>query len=114
MRGIGEMKHLITIYKRKVDNSSGSSVETLEKALTARAARRDMSGREFAIAGGVHAESRVIFTIRKPLAIRLDSGMVLEHQGERFEVAEVIPNPMWKGMLDIRAQSTRMEGLGYV
>lgn len=114
MRNIGEMRRPVSLWKRAVDTTTGSSVESYELLLQTRAARRDMSGREFALAGGTHAESRLIFTIRKPAAVTLDSGVTLIDAGVRYEVVEVVQNPVWRGMLDLRATSTRMEGMGYV
>lgn len=113
MRNIGEMRHPVTLYRRSVDNATGSAVEVFTELMRVRAARRDMSGREFALAGGKHTESRVIFTIRRPNAMQLDSGIIIEDAGVRYEVVEVVANPVWPRMLDLRAQSTRMEGLGY-
>lgn len=113
MRGIGEMKRLIGLYERKVDTTSGSSVETLELIAHVRAARWDMSAREFAMAGGRQAESKMIYTIRKLISRELNSGVVIMDGDERLEVVEVVANKQRPGFIDLRAQTTRMEGMGY-
>ena len=73
-----------------------------------------MSGREFAVSGGKHVESKMVYTIRRPITLTLNSGIVIKDGAEKLEVVEVVDNAVRRGFIDLRAQTTRMEGLGYV
>lgn len=111
MRTIGEMRHVITLL-RKVTGDGGDSRVTWETALCARAARREMSGREFAAAGATGYERVVEFTIRTPRDIALDSGLAVLYAGARLECVQVIPDMPKKGFTRLRTVGRGMEGYG--
>lgn len=109
MRGLGDMKYLLTLYAR--DETSGQATKLLG---TVYAAKGHISGKEFLQLGAAHQENTAIFTIRKPIAWQLNAGIEVEDSnGRRWQAVDVVPNAMYPGCIDLRCVSTRLEGLGY-
>ncbi|MBQ8537833.1 MAG: head-tail adaptor protein [Clostridia bacterium] len=108
MRGLGDFKHLLTLYAR---GESGRATNPLG---TVYAAKRTASGKEFLELGAMHQQSTVIFTIRRPINWQLDSGIECEDsRGRRWQAVEVTPNLLYSTCLDVRCVSTQLEGIGY-
>ena len=112
MRSIGEMNRRLKLYRRTVDTSTGSSIETRVMMMEIWGARRDMGGREFTQGSAVQAEQTAIFTIRKPRIEAIDSGIQVVDRGQVWEAISVVRNPVWPGCIDLRCESRGMEGYG--
>ncbi len=121
MRGVGEMNHKIVLQGRDVDESDGSTRDTWHNLYTSTpegtcwAARQDMSNKQFHQASAEQSELTVIFTVRTPANIRLDSGLrILENGAEYYAVGKPIDGKPHRGFTEIRTVQRSMEGYGHV
>lgn len=109
MRGLGDFKHLLTLYGK------GPTGRATERLGTIYAAKRTATGKEFLELGAVHQQRAAIFTLRKPTAWQLDAGLEAEDaQGTRWRCLDITPNASYGTFLDLRCVSTQLEGIGYV
>lgn len=124
MRGIGEMNHRVVLQGRDVDESDGSMLDTWHNLFpysmdapdgSCWAARQDMNNKQFHQASAAQTELTVIFTVRTPANVKLDSGLrILEDGEEYYAIGRPIINKPRRGFTEIRAAQRGMEGYGSV
>lgn len=114
MLGCGDMRETITLLARVSSDSRGDARDDYAPLMTVRAAKRDMSQREFAAAGAANYERVMVYTIRTPLNVRLSDGLVVEDaDGERCKAVQIIHNRPKRGFTELRVVGKGLEGYGY-
>ena len=112
MRGCGDMRYQITLL-RKVAASGGDARDNYEPVLTVRAAKREMSQREFAGGSAMNYERVVIYTIRTPRTVTLTDGLTVQAEnGDQLRAAQILQDRPMRGLTEIRAVGKGLEGIG--
>lgn len=115
MRQTGDLKERVMLLRRSDDTQNGESYEAWEPIFPdgVWAEVYAQSDKAFAAGDARYQQAVKFCTLRKPLGLKLGAGLRFIHEGQAYNVEEVVPGPL-RGTVKLRGVMVDMRGSGVV